>query len=87
MPVCIILDHTLSVATVSTTSVVEDVLKNICWTCVQTDPPRVGFLLWMNTKDPGCTERSSQNFHWRTQDAKHRSSPLRGTDAKGYGTF
>ena len=22
-------------------------------------------------KDPGCTERSSQNFHWRTQDVKH----------------
>ena len=31
------------------TSVVEDVLKNICWTCVQTDPPRVGFLLWILT--------------------------------------
>ena len=27
------------------TSVVEDELKNICWTCIQTDPPRVGFLL------------------------------------------
>ena len=26
---------------------VEDVLKNICWTCVQMDPPRVGFLLWI----------------------------------------
>ena len=22
-------------------------------------------------KDTGCTERSSQNFHWRTQDVKH----------------
>ena len=22
-------------------------------------------------KDPGCTKRSSQNFHWRTQDVKH----------------
>ena len=32
------------------TSVVEDVLKNICWTCVQTDPPRVGFLLWKDVQ-------------------------------------
>ena len=28
-------------------AVVEDVLKNICWAFVQTDPPRVGFLLWI----------------------------------------